>query len=130
MWVTVRDGLRGHQTTCTFQRLQNDGHGFPNVLTAKQGEVGGIRAIALHRVQDVGVLQAMRHAGVEVIHAISRRAVHDARAVGFTHVLGHINGRGAFVARIHMRQRMVEFNQAQFVASGCGQHLPLQLPTR
>ena len=129
MRVAVRDGLCGHQTACVFQRFQNEGNRFPNVLAAKQREVGGIRAMALHRVQDVGVLHAMRHAGVEVIHTISGGAVHDARAVCFTHIVGDVNRRGALIARIHMRQRMVKFNETKFVAGGGGQHLAFELPT-
>ena len=129
MRVAVRDGLCGHQAASGFQPFQNEGNRFPNVLAAKQREVGGISAIALNGVQDVGVLQAMRHAGVEVIHTISRGAVHDARAVCFTHIVGDVNRRGALIARIHMRQRMVKFNQTKFVAGGGGQHLAFELPT-
>ena len=59
MRVAVCDAVGGHQAASVFQRLQNHRHGFPNMLAAKQGEVGGIRTVALHRVQDVGVVHAM-----------------------------------------------------------------------
>ena len=62
MWVAVRDGLCGHQAACVLQGFQNDGHSFPDVLATEQREVSGVCAVALHGVQDVGVLHAVGHA--------------------------------------------------------------------
>ena len=36
MWIAVADAVRSHQTVGVFQRFQNNGNCFPNVLTAKQ----------------------------------------------------------------------------------------------
>ena len=62
MRVAVRDGLGSHQAVCVLQRFQNDGHGLPDVLATEQWEVSGVGTIALHGVQDVGVLHAVGHA--------------------------------------------------------------------
>ena len=55
MRVTVRDAVGRHQATRVSQGFQNVGNRFPDVLAAEQGEVGGIGAIALHRVQNLVV---------------------------------------------------------------------------
>ena len=102
MRVAVGDAMRGHQAVGVFQRFQNDGHRFPNVLASEQGKVGGISAVALHRVQDVGVLHAMRHAGVEVIHTVSGGAVHDAGAVVGGGVVGQVHRCDTLVASVHV----------------------------
>ena len=102
MWITVGDAMRGHQSVGVFQRFQNDGHRFPNVLAGKQGEVVGINTVALNGVQDVGVSHAVRHAGVEVIHTVSGGAVHDAGAVIGGGVVGQVHGCYTLVARVHV----------------------------
>ena len=130
MRVAVGDGLRGHQAIGVLQGLQNDRHGFPDVQTAKQRKVVGIAAVALHWVQDVGVLHAMRHAGVEVIDAVGRGAVDDAGAVVGGGVIGEVHGRGALVGRIDMRQGMVELDQIELLTLGGGDDLALQFPSR
>ena len=68
--VAVGNGVGCHQAVALAQNFNDAGAGFPDVHAAKQGQVVGITAIALHRVQDVVVLQAMGHAAVEVVHAI------------------------------------------------------------
>jgi hypothetical protein len=57
------------------------GTGFPDVLAAEQRQLVGVDAVALHRVEDVVVGQAMRDAAVEVVHAVGGGRVHDAGAV-------------------------------------------------
>jgi hypothetical protein len=81
------------------------------------------RAVALHRVEDVVDRHAMRHAGVEVIHAIGRRRVDDAGAVVGRGVVGQVDRRQAPVAGVHIIQRMLELQPAQLVALGRGQHI-------
>ena len=71
MRVTVRDAVGRHQATRVSQGFQNVGNRFPDVLAAEQGEVGGIGAIALHRVQNLVVGQALGDAGVEVFYSVS-----------------------------------------------------------
>ena len=80
------------------QGVDDVGAGFPDVLPAKERQFFGVDAIALHRVQDLIDFHAMRHAGVEVVHAIRGRGVHDARAIGIAHVIGQIQRREALVA--------------------------------
>ncbi len=46
--VCVPTQAAGH-----LQRVDDDRHGLPDVLAAKQGQVGRVHAIALHGVQDV-----------------------------------------------------------------------------
>ena len=88
MRIAVADAMRRHQTVSVFQRFQNDGNSFPDVLPAKQSELSGICAIALHRVQDVVVFQTVRHARVEVVDTIGRCAVDDTGAVICSGVVG------------------------------------------
>ena len=71
MRVAVRDAVGRHQAAGIFQGLQNLGHRFPDVLSAEQGEVGGIGAIALHRIENLIVGEALGDAGVEVFYAVS-----------------------------------------------------------
>ena len=54
------------------QGLHDDRAGLPDVQAAEQGQGGFIAAVALHRVQDLVGLHAVRHARVEVVHAIGR----------------------------------------------------------
>ena len=128
MRVAVRDAVRRHQTACVFQRFQNDRDSFPNVLSAEQRKVGGIRAVALHRVQDVVVSQTMRHARIEVIHTVSRCAVHDTGAVCVGGVIGQIHRGSSLIGSIHMRQRMVKLNQIQRLAFASGYCFAAELP--
>ena len=113
MRVAVGDAVCCHQASGVFQGLQNVRHGFPNVQSAEQGKVCGIRAVALHRVQDVVIRQAVCDAGVEVIHTVSRRAVNNTGAVGVGGVIGQVHRCGACVSCIHMSQGVMEFNQIQ-----------------
>ena len=125
--VAVRDVLGGHQAACVAQGLDDDGHGLPDVLAAKQREVGRVGAVALHRVQDFVQCHAVRAAGVEVFQPIRRRRVHDTRAVIGRGVVGQVHGRQAAVAEAavfagHVVQRVFKFEAAQVLAQGGGQH--------
>ena len=70
----------------------------------------------------------MRHAGVEVIDAVSGRAVDDARAVAGRGVVGQVHRSRALIARIDLREWVVEFDQVEVFAHRGGEHLALQLP--
>ena len=118
--VAVRDGAGGEQAAGVIQRLDDDGHGLPDVQPAKQRKVGRVAAAALHRVQDVGVRQAVRHAGVEVFNTVGGRRVHDTRAVGVGGVVGKVDRRQALVAFVHVVQRVLEVEATQLVAHGRG----------
>ena len=128
MRIAMADAMRGHQTVGIFQRFQNDRNCFPNMLTAKHCKLCGIGAIALHRVQDVVVFQTVRDARVEVVHAISRRAMDDTRAVICGGVVGQIHRCGACKACIDVRERVVEFDQVEFFANRSGKHFAAELP--
>ena len=45
------------------------------------------------RGEDLGVFHAIAPAGLEILDAVGRRAVHDARAVAFAHILRQFDGR-------------------------------------
>jgi hypothetical protein len=133
--VAVGDGLRGHEAALLAQGGDDVGAGFPDVLPTKQGQLGGIDAVALHGVQNLIDCHAVRDAGVEVVHAIGGRGMHEARAVGIAHILGQIQGRGAFVAvcvgaAVQIMQRVAEHLAAQSLSFGCGQDLALKLVAR
>ncbi len=97
-------------------------HGLPDVLAAEQREVGRVGAVALHRVQDVVVGQAVRDAGVEVVHAVGGRGVDQAGAVVGGRVVGQVDRRQAPVAGIHVVQRVLELEAAELLALDRGQH--------
>ncbi len=69
--------------------------------------------------------QAVRDAGVEVLHAVGRRRVHDAGAVGVGGVVGQVHGRQAPVAGIDVVQRMLEVQPGQLCALGGGDDLAI-----
>ena len=89
---------------------------------AEQCKVCGIGAVALHRVQDVVVFQAVGDAGIEVVHAISGRRVHQPRAIAVADVLGQVHGRQTLVTAICIVQRVAEVQASQGGAFGSGQH--------
>ena len=128
MRIAVADAMRRHQSVGIFQRFQNNGNSFPNMLAAKQSEFSGIRAVTLHRVQDVVVLHSMCHARVEVVHAIRRRAVDDTGAVICGGVVGQIHRRRACKACIDMSEWMVEFDEVEFLAYCCSYNFATELP--
>ena len=70
--VAVGDVLGGHQAAGAAQCFDDDGHGLPDVLAAKQRKVDLIRSVALHGVQDVVQRHAVRAAGVEILQAVGR----------------------------------------------------------
>ena len=129
MWVAVGDAVGGHEPIAFTQHFNDARASFPNVHTAKQGQVFGIAAIALNGVQDVVVGQAVGHTRVEVINAVSGRRVNNTGTVLRTHIVGHINRGEAFVAFVHVVQRVLEIQAAQFRASGGGHHFAFKFVT-
>ena len=73
MRVAVRDAISGHEAIALAQHFNDARASFPNVHAAKQGQVFGVAAVALNRVQDVVISQAIGHTGVKVIHTIGGR---------------------------------------------------------
>ena len=116
MWVAVGDIKGTHQATRLAQGLDDDRTGFPDVLAAKQGQLGFIRTVALHRVQDIVIGHAMRDAGVEIFYAISRGGVNQAGAVVCGGVVGQIDRAQAVIARVHMGQGVLKVQTAQVFA--------------
>ena len=120
--VAVGDVLGGHQATGIAQRLDDDRARLPDVLSAKQRQLGLIRAVALHRVQNVVIGHAMRHAGVEILDAIGGRGMDQTGAIVGRGVVGQVDRAQTVVARIHMRQRVLEVQATQVFAQGGGEH--------
>ena len=72
------------------------------------------------------MLQPVRDAGVEVLHAVGGGRVHDAGAVVGGGVVGQVHRRSAAVALVHMGQRVVEVQAAQGFTQRGGEHRALQ----
>jgi hypothetical protein len=114
--VAVGDVVRGKQAPGIAQRLDDLRHGLPDVQAAKQWKVGRVAAVALHRVEDVVVGDAMGHAAVEVVHAIGGRRVHDAGAVVGGGVVGQVHRAEALVAGASdIVQRVHEVDQVELL---------------
>ena len=128
MGVAVGQAGGIHQAIGHLQGVQNDGHCLPDVLAAKQGQVSGIHAVAGDWIQDVLVVQAIGHAGVEVVHPVCRRRVHDTGTVFSGGVFGQVHGRDAVIALVHVRQRVLEGHVIQRLALGGGDHRAFDLP--
>ena len=127
MRVAVRDVIRRKQAVVITQRVDDLRAGFPNVEPAKQRQRFFIAAIALHWVQNLFDRDAIGHARIKVIHAISRRRMHDACAVIGRGVVGHEDGREAVVAGMHMCEGMFEFDFVEALAHSCGDDLACEL---
>ena len=123
MRVAVVDGLGCQQASGAAQGFDHHRHRFPDVLAAEQWKVCGVAAIALHRVEDVLDLQAMGAAGIEVVHAISRRAVDQASAVVGGGVVGQVDRAEPIVACVDLGQRVMELDAAEFLAQRDGHHI-------
>ena len=102
MRVAVRDVFGGKQPACIAQGVDDDGRGLPDMLATKQREIRGVRTVALHRVQDVVIGHAVRHAAVEVFHAIGGRGVNQSGSVVRRGVVGQVHGRESVKALVHL----------------------------
>ena len=65
----------------------------------------------------------MGAAGIEVVHAISRRAVDQASAVVGGGVVGQVDRAEPIVACVDLRQRVLELDAAEFLAQRDGHHI-------
>ena len=127
MRVAVGDVVRGKQAAVLAQFVNHQRCGFPDVQTTKKWQFVHITAVALHRVEDVVIGDAVGHAGVKVFHPVSGRGVHDAGAIVSGGVVGQKDRRQALVAVDavlvgHVVQRMLEVDEAQLFAQRGGQH--------
>ena len=127
MRVAVNDVVRGEQPAMLAQLVNHQRRGFPDVQAAKERQFIDIAAIALHRVQDVVVGNAVGDAGVKVFHAVSRRRMHDAGAVVSGGVVGQEDRAEAPVTKVscvigHIVKRVHEIQQCQLLALRRGQH--------
>ena len=73
---------------------------LPDVHAAEERQRRIVLPVAHHRGEDLVVLHAVAPAGDEVLDAVRRGAVDDARALLERHVLAEINGRQAIVERM------------------------------
>jgi len=108
MHVAVGDLVRGEQAADFAQLLDDGGVGIPDVEAAEEGQALGKAAVALHRREDLLVAHAVALAGLEVLQAVGRRAMHHARAGIQRDVVAEIHRRFALVegmAELHQRQR-------------------------
>ena len=128
MRVAVCDGVRTHQAPGVLQGFQNHRHGLPDVLAAKQREISGVGAVALHRVEDGVVGQPIGYAGIEIFHAVGGRGMDDAGAVVGGGVLGQVDRRGTGKAGVHMGERVVEFDQIELLTHRGGHDAAAELP--
>ena len=99
------------------------------MLAAKQRKLSGIRAVALHGVQDVVVLQAVGYAGVEVFYTIRRRAMDDTGAIVRGGVVCQIHRRSACKACVDLSEWMVEFDEVEFLSNCSRYYLTAELPS-
>ena len=77
--------------------FNNERVGFPNVQAAEEGQGICVNTIACHRVDDVGIFQAISFAGQEVVYTIGWRAVNYACTCIGTHVFSKVHGAQAVV---------------------------------
>ena len=129
--VAVRDGFADHEAPAFAQFLNDGGADFPDVLRAKERQLLGVAAAAAHGVEHFVQRHAMRHAGVEVVHAVGGRGVHDAGAVAVADVFGQMQRREAPVAvgaggRVQVVEGMAEGKARQLFAAHRGEHAALQ----
>ena len=106
--VAVGHFAAGEKRPRHAKRVENLGLRLPDEHPGKQGEPVGVDAVALHGVQNFVVRHPVLLAGDEVVHAVGRRRMHDARARRRFDVVGEIHRRQTLVARIDFRQRMPE----------------------
>jgi hypothetical protein len=98
--VAMHD-LRASKQAADLGQLLDDGRiGLPDEHAAEEGQAGGKHAVALHRGEDLVVVHAVLAAGVEVLQAIGRRAMHDACTGIERDVLAEIDGRRTVVERV------------------------------
>ncbi len=90
--VAVIDRLVLEQGTCLFQRGDDGRIGLPDELATKQRQRLDIDTVALYRIEDVVVAQAVLLADAEVVLAIGGRAMHDTRARAQLDILGQVDG--------------------------------------
>ena len=128
MGVAVLQAGGVHQAVGDLQRIQNDGHSLPDVLTTEHGQIGCVHAVALLGVQDVLVVHAIVDTAVEVIHAVGRGRVHDTGTVVSRGVVGQVHGRDAVKTLVHMGQRVLEGHVVKRLALSGGDYGAFQLP--
>ena len=92
--------------------------GLPDRQAAKERQRLDVAAVAQYRIDDVGIRHAVRLARHEVLDAISRRRVHDARAAFGRHIVAEIDRRRALVARMRGRERVMKAQVRELLALG------------
>jgi hypothetical protein len=119
MHVAVRVLVLMQQRTGLIQRFDDLRIGLPYEHAAEQRQRRSVMTIAHHRIDDVGILHAVRFARQEVFHAVRRRRVHDAGTGIERHVIAEIHRRQTRITRIDVVQRMTEAQITQRAAR-CG----------
>ena len=134
MRVAVDDGRGRHEAVALSQHFNDARAGLPDIQTTEQGQFFGVRAVALHGVENLVVFQTVRDAGIKVVQTIRGRRVNDARAVAIAHVVGKVQRREAVVTvftlgGIDTMQRVAEHLSAQRFALGGGENRAFEFVT-
>src|SRR5881296_694760 len=101
--------------------LDDPGIRRPDVQSAEKRQRRSVFPVAQHRGENLLVLHAVAAAGNEVIDAVSRSAVDDARTLLQGHVLAEVNRREAVV------EGMAEADQLELLTLAGGERPAFQL---
>ncbi len=110
----------GEQAAHFAQLVDDDRVGLPHIHATEERQRPGEHPVAHHRVDDLVGRHAIAVSGDEVIHAVGRRAVHDAGAGIESDVLRQIDRRCPIV------KRMAEFDAFESRTSTGSQGSALQ----
>ena len=98
--IAVRVFFRMKQGARFADLLDDPGIRGPDVQSSEKRQRRSIFSVAHDRSENLLVLHAVAAAGNEIIDAVGRSAVDDARALLQRHVLAEVDGRKSFVERV------------------------------
>ena len=118
--IAVRVLFRMKQGARFADLLDDPGIRRPDVQSAEKRQRRSVFPVAQHRGENLLVLHAVAAAGNEVIDAVSRSAVDDARTLRERHVLAEVDGRETVV------EGMAEADQLELFPLAGGERPALQ----
>src|SRR5205823_11179187 len=92
--------FRMRQAARLADLLDDPGIRGPDVQSSEKRQRRSIFSVAHDRSENLLVLHAVAAAGNEIIDAVGRSAVDDARTLLQRHVLAEVDGRKSFVERV------------------------------
>ena len=122
--VAVLDSRVAEQVARLSDLLDDLRVRLPDVHAAEQRQRRIVFPVAHHRREDLAVLHAVAPAGLEVLHAICRRRMHDAGAGIERDVFAEVDRRAPLV------EGMLEATVLQRLTFARGERLPGQLVAR